>query len=121
VPVTDAKSGAGRTAESPNRRAKRASRGVAADSIDPLLLDLLEWVAREPHTYTELMEAWRSSCPRLTVWEDAVDRGLVTRRLTRGEGARIELTPLGRVALMQSGRLKPNGASPDGAVRRSED
>lgn len=119
--MTDAKSGADPAAATPNRRAKRAPRRAAADGIDPLLLDLLEWVARESHTYTELMEAWRSSCPRLTVWEDAVDRGLVTRRLTRGEGARIELTPLGRVALMQSGRLKPNGARPDGSVRRSKD
>ncbi|MEW6640773.1 MAG: hypothetical protein AB1586_09740 [Pseudomonadota bacterium] len=113
--MTAAKGGA----ESPNRRPRRGARR-AADGLDPLLLDLLEWVARETHTYAELMEAWRSACPRLTVWEDAVDRGLVTRRLTRGEGARIELTPLGRVALMQSGRLKkPNGAPRQG-VRRSE-
>jgi hypothetical protein len=50
-----------------------------SDPLDPLVLDLVEWVAREPRTYAQVMEAWRTSCPRLTVWEDAVDRGLVTR------------------------------------------
>ena len=54
-----------------------------ADGLDPPILDLVEWVAREPRAYTELIDAWRTSCPRLTVWEDAVDRGLVSR-----EGAR---------------------------------
>lgn len=102
------------------RRVKRAVRGNAADGCDPLLLDLLEWIAREPRAYTELMDVWRTSCPRLTVWEDAVDRGLVSRQLTRGEGARIELTPLGRVVLAQSGRQKPNGAPPRRGARRSE-
>ena len=47
--------------------------------LDPLILDLIEWIAREPRTYAEVMDAWRTSCPRLTVWEDAVDRGLAAR------------------------------------------
>src|SRR3546814_9435213 len=47
---------------------------------EPLILDLVEWVARQPRSYAEVMEAWRTSCPRLPVWEDAVDRGLVERR-----------------------------------------
>ena len=37
----------------------------------------VEWVAREPRAYPELIDAWRTSCPRLTVWEDAVERGFV--------------------------------------------
>ena len=41
-----------------------------AGSLDPLVLDLVEWVAKEPRTYAEVMDAWRTSCPRLTVWED---------------------------------------------------
>ncbi|MBX9700350.1 MAG: hypothetical protein K2X74_13000, partial [Acetobacteraceae bacterium] len=40
-------------------------------------LDLVAWVAAAPRPYGEVIEAWRTSCPRLTVWEDAVDRGLV--------------------------------------------
>ena len=50
-----------------------------AQSLDPLILDLVEWVAREPRAYPELIDAWRTSCPRLTVWEDAVERGFVRR------------------------------------------
>lgn len=75
------------------------------DTLDPLVLDLLEWIAREPRSYTEVMEAWRTSCPRLTVWEDAVDRGFVARKLARGQGAQVELTPAGRVFLMGHGRI----------------
>ena len=47
------------------------------DTVDNLILDLVEWVGREERTYQETMEAWRTSCPRLPVWEDATDRGLV--------------------------------------------
>ena len=43
-----------------------------SEGLDPLILDLVEWVAREPRPYPELIDAWRTSCPRLTVWEDAV-------------------------------------------------
>jgi hypothetical protein len=45
------------------------------DANDPLVLDLLEWIAREPRLYAEVIETWRTSCPRLTILEDAVDRG----------------------------------------------
>jgi hypothetical protein len=57
---------------------------VMSDELDSLVLDLVEWVAKEPRTYTELMEAWRTSCPRLTVWEDAIDRGFVERKDVEG-------------------------------------
>jgi D-3-phosphoglycerate dehydrogenase len=46
-------------------------------TVENLVLDLLEWVARKERTYTETMEAWRTSCPRLPIWEDASDTGLV--------------------------------------------
>ena len=61
------------------------------DPADPLVLDLVEWIAREPRPYAEVMEAWRTSCPRLTVWEDAVDRGLVQRK-----NASVVVTARGR-------------------------
>ena len=60
--------------------------------IDPLVRDLVEWVAKEPRTHAEVIDAWRTSCPRLTVWEEAVDRGLVMRK------------PQGRVAVTEAGR-----------------
>jgi hypothetical protein len=64
-----------------------------------LILDFLEWLAAAPRGYAEAMEVWRTSCPRLTVWEDAVDEGYVVRRVCEGEGARVELTAAGRAEL----------------------
>ena len=52
----------------------------AQPTLDPLIWDLVDWVAREPRVYADVIEAWRTSCPRLTVWEDACDRGFVERR-----------------------------------------
>ena len=76
----------------------------AMTSANPtLVLDLLRWVARAPRTYAETMEAWRTSCPRLTIWEDAVDAGYVVRRSTPGE-IRVELTASGRRALAAANR-----------------
>jgi len=42
-----------------------------------LTLQLLEWVAEKPRPRAELMEAWRSTCPRLSIWEDACADGLL--------------------------------------------
>jgi len=50
---------------------------IAIQKPSSLTLDLLEWVARTPRTYHETMEVWRSSCPRLAIWEDALADGLV--------------------------------------------
>lgn len=66
-----------------------------SDALDPLILDLVEWVAREPRTYLEVMDAWRTSCPRLTVWEDAVDRGF----LVRMTGGGVAVTAAGHAFL----------------------
>ena len=63
-------------------------------NIEPLIFDLVEWVAKAPRTHAEVMSAWRTSCPRLTVWEDAVDRGLVARK-TAGQQAIVVVTPRG--------------------------
>ena len=69
---------------------------VRADAVTPLLLDLLEWLARSPRSYAEVMEAWRTSCPRLTIWEDAVDGGYVVRRQGEHREVLVELTSRGR-------------------------
>jgi len=65
-------------------------------SIEPLIFDLVEWIAREPRTHADVMNAWRTSCPRLTVWEDAVDRGLVARKSENGRGGVVVVTERGR-------------------------
>ena len=76
-------------------------------NIDSLILDLLEWVAREPRTYKDVLDVWRTSCPRLTVWEDSVDRGFVERDYVAGEGVRIRVTALGYGFLHEHGRVAP--------------
>jgi len=85
-----------------------------AETTHALVLDLVEWVAARPRAYAEVMEAWRTSCPRLPVWEDAVDRGLVARG-HRGGVATVTVTPLGRALLEREGR-SPAAAGPPTAT-----
>lgn len=70
--------------------------------LDPLVLDLVEWLARETRDYAEVLDAWRTSCPRLTVWEDALDRGFVAR-----EGRAVGVTPAGLAFLRAHARPCP--------------
>jgi hypothetical protein len=45
--------------------------------VEALIVDLLQWLAERDRTHEEAMNAWRTSCPRLPVWEDANDLGFV--------------------------------------------
>jgi hypothetical protein len=67
-----------------------------SDSIDALILDLLEWIGPESKPYAEVMAAWRTSCPRLPVWEEANERGFIARHSEKGVGAFISVTALGQ-------------------------
>jgi len=80
-------------------------------SLTPLILDFLEWLAPAPRPYSEVMEAWRTSCPRLTVWEDATEQGLVARNPTDGRELFVELTPRGRQKLLESKPQQINRAT----------
>ena len=60
------------------------------------MFDLVEWVAKEPRTHAEMLDAWRTSCPRLTVWEDAIERKLVMRKPVAGQGTMVMVTTAGR-------------------------
>lgn len=73
-------------------------------SLDPLVLDLVEWIAAEPRPYTDVLDAWRTSCPRLTVWEEACERGLLSRTFVKGEGAYVHVTVRGTQFLDAHGR-----------------
>jgi len=75
------------------------------DSIEPLILDLLEWVASADRTYAEVMNAWRTSCPRLPVWEDASDRGFV-RVEQVGDRSTVRITSSGQALLERFGRMQ---------------
>ena len=77
---------------------------MMTNPLHALLLDLVEWIAKEPRLYSEALEAWRTSCPRLMVWEDAVDRGYVAREPFDGRPPSVKVTPLGQIFLQQNGR-----------------
>ncbi len=64
-------------------------------TVDNLILDLLEWLGSSPRPYSEVLEAWRTSCPRLPVWEEANDRGLVERHHAPGLGQFISVSEIG--------------------------
>lgn len=70
-----------------------------------LILDLVEWIALKPRSYGDVMEAWRTSCPKLPIWEDAVDQGLVVREYRKGAGAVVKVTQSGRQLLSQERRV----------------
>ena len=68
-----------------------------------LTLQLLAWIAARPRTYAETMEAWRTTCPRLTIWEDAVSDGLVTvDGADSMQEGRVRLTDSARALLAAS-------------------
>jgi hypothetical protein len=73
------------------------------EALAPLTTDFLAWLAAGPRPYGEVMEAWRTSCPRLTIWEDALDSGLVARTRAAGGGPMVALTERGRALLGEQG------------------
>lgn len=73
------------------------------EPVDPLTLQFLAWVASRHRTYAEAMEAWQSTCPRHTVWEDALIDGLI-QVASKGplQQPEVTLTPRGRTVLAAS-------------------
>jgi hypothetical protein len=86
-------------------RGRKPMAGQKTGNPDPLVLDLVEWIARKPRLYAEVIDNWRTSCPRLTIWEDAVDRGYVAREAGAGSGIVISITPDGEKFLRAHGRM----------------
>jgi hypothetical protein len=62
--------------------------------VSALTTQMLEWLDRQPRTYAETLDAWKTSCPRLSVWEDAL-----ADRLIRIEAGHVHVTPAGRTLL----------------------
>jgi len=76
------------------------------DTVDALIVDLLEFVAGKERKYDEVIEAWHTSCPRLPVWEEANERGLITRARTNGHAV-VLITAAG-AALLKQRRARPH-------------
>lgn len=75
----------------PDSHAQLAAQNAA------LTRQLLEWIESAPRTYAEALEVWQSHCPRHTIWEDALEAGLVECASARADVVR--LTASGRALL----------------------
>jgi hypothetical protein len=81
----------------------RHNRDDMADAVvETLILDLVRWLTERDRSYEEVMDAWRTSCPRLPIWEDANDRGLVKREDVNGRCV-IKVTSSGQALLAHAG------------------
>ena len=75
-----------------------------SDTVDALIVDLLEHVASKERDYADVIEAWHTSCPKLPVWEEANERGLVTRARVNGHAV-VKITQAGSAFLEEHRRL----------------
>jgi hypothetical protein len=78
-----------------------------ADTVDSLILDLLEWLGPGSRPYREVLEAWATSCPRFPVWEDATDRGFIARHRAPGRGALVSVSAAGAEHLRRHRQPSP--------------
>jgi hypothetical protein len=85
-------------------------------STSALTFDLLAWIDSRTRSYEETIEAWKTSCPRLSIWDDAVVDGLVRIDRRSGEGAIVVLTALGQTALAADDLRQDHGASRTRAI-----
>jgi hypothetical protein len=70
------------------------------EPVTLLTLEFLAWVASRSRTYAEAMEAWASTCPRSSVWDDALIDGLIqVESADTMNQSEVVLTPRGRAVL----------------------
>jgi DNA-binding PadR family transcriptional regulator len=74
------------------------------DTVDTLILELLEYVSGAERRYDDVMDAWHTSCPKLPIWEEANERGLITRTRVNGH-AIVRITAAGAALLERRRRL----------------
>jgi D-3-phosphoglycerate dehydrogenase len=84
------------------RHQTKTSLGVEMpDPVEALVKDLLDWVGPRSRPYPEVMDAWRTSCPRLPIWEEALSRGFVECTLHPERGRLVQLTERGLNNVLQ--------------------
>jgi hypothetical protein len=85
---------------------------TAPAALDRLTLELLDWIGPDARPYAEVMDAWRTSCPQLPVWEHAQDRGLIVRHRGQDGTPRISVSATGRAvrdrAREDAGEARPS-------------
>lgn len=84
------------------------------DPVEALIADLIEYLAEAPRPYAEAQAAWRTSCPRLPVWEEAAARGFVARDALAGGAPALRATQAG-LAFLARARQRPESPSIQGA------
>ena len=82
-----------------------------SDPVDALVLDLLDWIGPRPRSYADVIDAWRTSCPRLPVWEEANARGYIVHQHVEGIGTLISVSETG-LSLLDRHR-RAGGPVPD--------
>jgi hypothetical protein len=87
--------------------------------VEALILDLLEWIGPKTRPYREVIEAWRTSCPRLPVWEEARARGFIEHHHAQGAEAVVSVSALGAKFLAEHRQIinERNQASGSGIPR----
>jgi D-3-phosphoglycerate dehydrogenase / 2-oxoglutarate reductase len=75
------------------------------DPLDVLILDLLEWIGPQSRPYREVIEAWRTSCPRLPVWEEANERGFIEYHRPQALASAVAVSALGAKFLAERRRV----------------
>jgi D-3-phosphoglycerate dehydrogenase / 2-oxoglutarate reductase len=90
-----------------------------SDPVEPLILDLLEWIGRRSRPYAEVLEVWRTSCPRLPVWEEANNRGFIDHIHEHGQAALVAVSSLGFQWLAAHRRCGSAGTLSQAQVGRS--
>jgi hypothetical protein len=90
----------------PNQRS--GTGGTTTDGLNDLVLDLLEWVGSRPRPYAEVLDAWRTSCPRIPVWEEANERGFIERVSVPGRGQFVSVSRAGTEHLRRAQRWPPH-------------
>jgi D-3-phosphoglycerate dehydrogenase len=66
-----------------------------SNPVDALILDLLEWIGKGPRPYADVIDAWRTSCPRLPVWEEANERGFLDHHYDSSNGRTVSVSARG--------------------------
>jgi hypothetical protein len=96
------------------------------DPVEALILDLLEWIGPDARPYREVMEAWRTSCPRLPVWEEANDRGFIEHHRRETSEAMVSVSAAGAKLLADRRQIiyprrEEGSAEQDAAAVRPRD
>jgi hypothetical protein len=90
-----------------NRTKEKA---MSDSTVDALIVDLLAWLSARDRTYQEVIDVWRTSCPKLPVWEDAKDRGFVSHEYFNGSEI-VKITSAG-FAFLEQRKITTKTSSP---------